>query len=114
MFGYACRDGVTRYVIKEHLDKFHRQQVKGKTGRDIVEEAGLKCVIAKHSRFYWRTGVVTLSPMVANGTDALSLGVVWHEIAHSRQPKWWFWFLWLRPVRWYVEWRAWMDVFGDV
>lgn len=115
MIRYHLTGGSVVNVLPEHLDSFHARQAKlGPTGSQIVEAAGLKCVVAKFSRFYWKSRIVTLSPEIANGTGTVAEAVSWHEIAHSRQPRWWFWFLWFSPARWYIEWRAWMDCFGDV
>jgi len=114
MIAYPCRDGLTRYVRKEHLDNFHEQQVsqyRGPTGRQIVERAGLKCV--ERNRYYWKTRTVMLQSRVANGSDPASVIVATHEVAHSHQKPWLFRLLWLWPVRAWVEMDCWRRVFGD-
>lgn len=115
MIPYLCRGGQTRYVLKSHLPDFHRAQMaqyRGPTGRQIVESAGLKCVIGERNRYYWRTRTVMLQERVANGTDPASVVIAKHEIAHSTQPPIWMRFLWIVPFRWFVECECWERVFG--
>lgn len=115
MIAYHCRDGKTRSVLKGHLSHFHAQQMgHGRaTAKDIVERAGLKCVIGTANRYYWRSKTVMLTPTCAHGTDVVSLGIAMHEVQHARQPRWLVALAaMLKPVEWWVELACWRAVFG--
>lgn len=84
------------------------------TGHDLVQASGVRCVIGPRNRFYWWDRTIMLTRDVATGRDAESLMIARHEIAHSQQPRWLFWFLFVPPVRWWLEMNAWERVFGSV
>lgn len=94
MFVYHIDERTKVYVLQNHLQSFHareQQRVMGGqslTGREIVEMARLTVQIGMVNSFNWRTGVVTLTDRVANGTDEYARLTAHHEVAHSMQPEW--------------------------
>lgn len=117
MIVYHRDSGERVHVVKEHLDLFHmRETGKHMTGREIVEKAGVRCLVGRNNRFYWRTRTITLTPAVANGRDALSVVVALHEVVHAtKQPRWQIALasmLW--PMDWYVELACWRMIFGRI
>lgn len=78
------------------------------TGRELAASLGLPIEI-KHPRYdpQYREGVIPLA--ILDGTDPSSLLAVAHEAAHHHQHQRrpiLFWFRWLLPVTWYLEWSA--------
>lgn len=83
------------------------------TGAEIVRRAGLQCAIGKHNEYQWRQRVVVLTSEVFGGTDERSHAIVAHEIAHSLQPRWWWWFRWFTPWANLMEVDAMERCFGN-
>lgn len=115
MIIYHRDNGQRALVLKQHLGLYHARQTnpKAATGMQIVQSAGLRCVIGTYCGYRWRDRIVVLTPRVASGTDAEAQVISAHEICHSRQPHWWFYFLWLWPVRLAVENDCWTRLFGE-
>lgn len=119
MIVYHTEDGGKTFLVPNHLNEFYQRERDGAvhrrpmTGMDIVKAAGVQCMIGDHCRFYWRRGIVTLTREVATGTDPASVVIAYHELAHTKQPRAFFFFLWIIPWRWFVECDAWGRVFGQ-
>lgn len=115
MVVYHLNNGQKGFVLKPHLNYLHAKQTnpKAATGMQIVQSAGLRCVIGTYCGYRWRDRIVVLTPRIASGTDAESQVIAAHELTHSKQPHWWFWFLWLWPARLAIEQDAWCRLFGE-
>lgn len=115
MIPYHMNNGVRALVLKEHLGFFHAKQSnpRAATGMQIVQSAGLRCVIGSYCGYRWRDRIVVLTPRIASGTDSEAQVISAHEICHSRQPRWWFYFLWFIPFRWWLEINCWERLFGE-
>lgn len=57
------------------------------TGMQIVQAAGLRCVIGAFNGYNWEKNYVMLTHKVAFGTDCRSTMCAYHEVAHSQQPR---------------------------
>lgn len=73
------------------------------TGSEIVRRAGLKCVYGTRTEYRWRQRLVILTREVFDGTDERSHAIAHHEVGHSLQPQWWWWFRWFTPFAWWME-----------
>lgn len=101
-------------ILRHHLAAFHASETQCSlpTGMELVKRAGLKCVLGERCVFRWRSRIVVLRPEIAHGTGPASVVIAAHEIAHSQQPRWWFAFLILAPVRWWIEVDCWNRTLG--
>lgn len=103
-------------ILRHHLAAFHARETQCSlpTGMEIVQRAGLKCVLGDRCLFRWRSRIVVLRPEIAHGTGPASVVIAAHEIAHSQQPRWIFWLLFLWPMRLWIENDAWNRTLGPV